>query len=75
MKKLKLIAFLLALILLLECVYCVAVFTDWVPALSRLRDRYIETALSTLNHRWLATALIPGDVVQRVYLQLEDCWK
>ena len=72
MKKLKLIAFLLALILLLECVYCVAVFTDWVPALSQLRDRYIETALSTLNHRWLATALIPGDVVQRVYLQLEQ---
>lgn len=66
MKKLKIIACLLALILFLECFYCVAVFTDWVPVLSDLRRTYIETALNTLNHRWLATALIPGDVVQTV---------
>lgn len=71
MKKLKLLAALLALILLLECVYCVAVFTDWVPALSSLRRTYIETALNTLNHRWLATAFFPGDVVQAVVDEMD----
>ena len=72
MKKLKILAALLALLLLIECTYCVAVFTDWCPPLTSLRNMYIETALSTLNHRWLATALIPGDVVQEVWEGLED---
>ena len=72
MKKLKILAALLALLLLVECTYCVAVFTDWCPPLTSLRNMYIETALSTLNHRWLATALIPGDVVQEVWEGLED---
>ncbi len=62
----KLIGF-LAAILLLECTYCVAVFTDWVPPLASLRQVYIETALGTMRHKWLATALIPGDIVQAVY--------
>ena len=72
MKKLKFIAALLALILLLECTYCIAVFTDWCPPLTSLRDQYIETALSTLRHRWLATALIPGDIVLEVWEGLEE---
>lgn len=69
-RSLKILACLLALLLLLECLYCVAVFTDWTP-LSELRDMYIETALGTMNHKWLATALIPGDIVQQVYEELE----
>ena len=71
MKKLKAIAFLLALLLLLECAYCVAVFTDWVPALSDLRSQFIETALGTMEHKWLATALIPGDIVREVWEGME----
>ena len=69
MKKLILV---LALILLLECTYCVAVFTDWVPPLAELRDQYIETALGTMEHKWLATALIPGDIVREVWEGMED---
>ncbi len=72
MKKHKRLAGILALILLLEALYCVAVFTDWVPALSSLRDRYIATALGTMNHKWLATAFLPGDVVQAVREDLEN---
>ena len=72
MKKLKILAALLALLLLVECTYCVALFTDWCPPLTSLRNMYIETALSTLSHRWLATALIPGDIVQEVWEGLED---
>ena len=71
MKKLKTIALLLAVFLLLECAYCVAVFTDWVPPLANLREQYIETALGTMNHKWLATALIPGDIVRQVWEGLE----
>ena len=71
MKRLKVLACLLTLILLLECLYCVAVFTDWVKPLSDLRDLYIETALGTMNHKWLATAFVPGDVVQEVHEALE----
>ena len=66
-RLMKGIVVVLTLILFLECTYCVAVFTDWCPPLTSLRNMYIETALSTLNHRWLATALIPGDIVQEVY--------
>ena len=72
MKQKKILAAILALILLLECVYCVAVFTDWVPPLSRLRNIYIETALGTMRHKWLATALIPGDIVQEVWEGMES---
>ena len=71
MKKLKICAALLALILVLECGYCVAAFTDWVPPLSRLRDTFIETALGTMEHKWLATALFPADVVEAVRAGLE----
>ena len=62
---------LLALVLLLECIYCVAVFTDWVPPLADLRDMYIETALGTMEHKWLATALIPGDIVLEVKQEMD----
>ena len=72
MKKLKILAAILVLILLLECTYCIAVFTDWCPPLTDLRNQYIETALSTMNHKWLATALIPGDIVREVWEGLED---
>lgn len=71
MKKLKIIALLLTLVLLLECAYCVAVFTDWVPPLADLRDMYIETALGTMEHKWLATALIPGDIVLEVRQEMD----
>ena len=72
MRKLKFLAALLALILLLECGYCVAVFTDWAPALSDLRDTFIATALGTMEHKWLATALFPADIVEEVRSELES---
>ena len=69
---LKGIILVLALLLALECTYCVTVFTDWCPLLTDLRNQFLETALSTMNHKWLATALIPGDIVLEVYEGLED---
>ncbi len=71
-RTLKLLIFLLSLVLALECAYCVAVFTDWVPPLAQLRQTYIETAWATLNHRWLATAFLPGDVVLEAVAGIEE---
>ncbi len=62
----------LSLVLMLTGSYCVAIFTDWVPAFVTLRSMYIETAMSTMRHQWLATALIPGDVVNRVMQNIEQ---
>lgn len=68
--RLKIVAIILAVILFIECAYCVAIFTD-VPPFAQLRQIYIETAMSTMRHQWLAKALIPGDVVQGVIDQIE----
>lgn len=43
-------------------------FVVWVPfgPVRKLRNMYIETALSTMNHRWLATSFFPKSVVEEV---------
>ncbi len=48
-------------------------FVVWAPIrpVRYLRDMYIETALSTMNHRWLATAFFPGSVVSEVQRQMD----
>lgn len=69
-KGLKIVAILLAVILFFEVGYCVAIFTD-IPPFGQLRQIYIETAMSTMSHRWLAMALIPGDIVQDVIDDIE----
>lgn len=56
----------LVIVLLVEALYCVAIFTDLIPPLAKLRGAYIETAMTTMSHQWLAKGLIPGDIVQAV---------
>ena len=63
---LKVAVILLAILLFIECAYCIVIFTDLIPPLATLRSIYIETAMSTMRHQWLAKALIPGDIVQDV---------
>ena len=62
---LKVAVIILAVILFIECAYCIAIFTN-IPFIAKLRGIYISTAMSTMNHQWLATALIPHDIVQEV---------
>ena len=71
MKRLKGLVAVLTVILALQCGYLVTVFTDWIPPLSRLRDSFIQTAMSTMNHQWLATAFLPGDVIETAMEKLE----
>jgi len=51
--------------LTLVVLYSVFVFSD-IPFVAKWRTIYIETAMSTMNHRWLATAFIPGSVIDQV---------
>lgn len=66
---------LLCVALILAAGYLVAVYSH-IPFIENIRTLYIETAMSTLNHQWLATALIPGSVIDEVMAgidkQLED---
>lgn len=67
----KVLVVVLSLILLLEGLYCVAVFSD-IPQIKHLRTMYIETAMSTMSHHWLATYFIPGDIVDAVVRQMGE---
>ncbi len=51
--------------LLLAGLYGIAVFSD-IPFIKKWRDIYIETAMGTMTHQWLATAFIPGFVIDEV---------
>lgn len=62
LKPLKVI---LIVVLVLEILYCIAIFSN-IPFIVSLRNMYIETAMSTMNNQWLATALIPKDIVDEV---------
>lgn len=52
----------------LAFMYCMAVFSE-IPVLAKWRTIYIETAMSTKTHQWLATAFIPGFVIDKVMAQ------
>lgn len=62
---LRVILIILAVLLVLECSYFFMVYTDQ-PFIAYWRNIYINSALSTMRHQWLATYLLPKDVVQEV---------
>lgn len=45
--------------------YLIFVFAN-IPFIRKWRDIYIETAMSTFTHQWLATAFIPGYIIDDV---------
>ena len=45
--------------------YLVAVYSD-IPLVTRVRTMYIQSAMNTLNHKWMATAIIPGSIIDSV---------
>lgn len=56
---------LICVVLVLVIFYLTAVYSQ-IPFIKHLRTVYIETAMSTMHHRWLATAFIPANVVNEV---------
>jgi exopolysaccharide biosynthesis protein len=53
------------LLAVLVLAYCLFIFAP-TPGLQQLRSSYIQTAMSTLRHRWLATGLIPRPIIDQV---------
>jgi exopolysaccharide biosynthesis protein len=58
-------------ILLLAGLYCTAVFSN-IPFIKKWRDIYIETAMDTYTHKWLATLFIPKSVIDEVMAAKEE---
>ena len=58
---------LLVIATLLSVIYLVVIYSN-IPAVNRLRTMYIQTAMSTIGHKWLATAIIPNDLILDVML-------
>lgn len=47
------------------------VYTN-IPAIKNLREAYIETAMSTLSHQWLAEFFFPQDMIDEVMGRVAD---
>ncbi|MBQ8509015.1 MAG: phosphodiester glycosidase family protein [Clostridia bacterium] len=61
------------LIAVIVCVllYCLLVFSN-IPFIAYWRGIYIETAMTTADHQWLATAFIPSSVIEEVMGKITD---
>lgn len=68
---LKVLSIILALILMVEACYFFCVYSQ-NSFISKWRTIYIETAMDTLNHKWLATSIIPDDIIQEVMAKRAD---
>lgn len=64
-KKQKIIIWIVAILMFLVLGYCTAVFSN-IPFIKKWRGIYIETAMTTGKHQWLATAFIPGYIIDDV---------
>lgn len=54
-----------SILVLLAGMYTFLVYTN-IPAIKNLRDAYIETAMSTMTHQWLAEWFFPQSVIDDV---------
>lgn len=52
-------------LMILVVLYLTAVYSN-IPFIAKWRTIYIETAMSTMNHKWLATYFIPKGVIDEV---------
>ena len=64
-KRFRVPIVILSIILFFECAYATAVYSP-IPFIAKWRTIYIETAMSTLSHQWLATWFIPKNIIDKV---------
>lgn len=64
-KKFRGIKIITIMVALLISAYISVVFFD-IPVISDLRNIYIETAMTTGDHQWLATMIFPEELIDRV---------
>lgn len=70
-KKKKILISVTSIILVLIIGYCVCVFSN-IPFIKKWRTIYIETAMTTATHQWLATAFIPGYIIDDVMADAKE---
>ncbi len=70
-KKMRVLICLICVVVVLAAGYLTAVYSN-IPFIANLRTLYIETAMNTLHHQWLATAFIPGDVIDKVMDEIQE---
>ena len=70
-KKQKCIIWIVAVVMFLVMGYCTAVFSN-IPFIKKWRGIYIETAMTTGRHQWLATAFIPGYIIDDVMREVQE---
>ena len=63
--KKKLLKEKVAILLVLTAIYNFVVYTS-IPAIKNLRDAYIETAMSTMTHQWIAQWMITERIIVEV---------
>ena len=63
--KKKLLKVIVVILLVLTAIYNFVVYTS-IPAIKNLRDAYIETAMSTMTHQWLAQWVFPESIIDEV---------
>lgn len=67
----KVLKIIVAIISTLVLGYLIAVYST-LPFIVKWRTIYIETAMSTMTHQWLATAFIPAPVIDEVLQENEE---
>jgi len=71
---LKALSIVLIVLAVLEGLYFTAVYSR-IPFVAKWRNIYIQTAMSTMRHQWLATYFIPRSVINGVMTQVEAAQK
>ena len=61
----------ISLLIGLGGLYLLFVFSP-IPLMRSMRNIWIETAMTTGEHQWLATAFIPGDIIDSVMAELNN---
>ncbi len=64
-RGMRIAAILLSIVLFFELLYCFLVFTD-MPVIKYWREQFISTALSTMDHQWLADYFLPKYMVDDI---------
>ena len=64
-KPLKVLAVVLTVILCLEGLYFLCIYSN-IPFIKKYRTLYINTAMNTMRHQWLATYFIPAEIIDQV---------
>lgn len=73
-KKRKVLITLCVILVVLVILYLIAVYSN-IPFIKDLREMYIQTAMSTMNHQWLATYFIPSSVVDEVVEKMDQSYQ